>query len=227
MKQSNRNPWDVLNISTSATQEEIKQAFKKLAMKHHPDRGGNAVEFNRVVVAYEKLRKNSIVPIIEAQHTHLVNVKLTIQQQIEGVDDFIETSTGEVLKVTIPMGAKKDDKYKVKTAEATYIINVKELSHKTLTRQGFSLIMDLPIDITDAMCGNILLIEGPCGESTEIAIAPGTVCGTIIVIPGMGLVNKLTKQRGGLHVRVNTAIPTLDTDDSIAQFITRLKNVRN
>jgi DnaJ-class molecular chaperone len=223
MKQTNRNPWDILNIATSASQEEIKQAFKQLAMKYHPDRGGNADDFNRVVMAYEKLRKNTIVPIIVTPHTHLVNVKLTIKQQIEGVDDYIETDTGEILKVAIPCGSKLDDKYKVNTPIDKYIVNIKELSHKTLTRQGLSLIMNITIDIVDAMRGSVIPVVGPCDEHLEIEIPAGTRDGTVIVIPAKGLVNKLTKKRAGLHIFVNTEIPKLDTDTSIDQFILRLK----
>ena len=173
MKQTNSNPWDVLNIATSSSQEEIKQAFKKLAMKHHPDRGGRSVEFNRVVLAYEQLRKSTIVPIIVTSHTHLVNVKLTIKQQIEGVDDYIETDTGKILKVVIPPGSRLDDKYKVNTPIDKYIVNIKELSHKVLTRQGLSLIMNITIDIVDAMQGSVIPLVGPCDEHLEIEIPAG------------------------------------------------------
>ena len=227
MKQTNSNPWDILNIATSSSQEEIKQAFKKLAMKHHPDRGGSPTEFNRVVLAYEKLRKNTIVPIIVTPQTHLVNIKLSIKQQIEGLDDYIETDTGVILKVAIPSGSKLDDKYKVNTPEDKYIVNIKELSHKALTRQGLSLIMNITVDLVDAMCGSTLPIVGPCDEQLEVEIPAGTRDGLVIVVPNKGLVNKLTKKRAGLHIIVNIKIPTLDTDDSIEQFILRLKNVRN
>lgn len=223
MKQTNSNPWDILNIATTSSQEEIKHAFKQLAMKHHPDRGGNAVDFNRIAVAYEQLRKNTIVPIIVTPHTHLVNVKLTIKQQIEGVDDYIETDTGEILKVTIPAGSKLDDKYKVNTPIDKYIVNIKELSHKVLTRHGLSLIMNITIDIVDAMRGSVIPVVGPCDEHLEIEIPAGTSDGTVIVVPQKGLMNKLTKKRAALHIIVNTKIPTLDTDTSIDQFILRLR----
>jgi len=49
------NYHKVLGLDTSATVDEVKQAYRKLAMKHHPDRGGDENEFKKIKEAYEKL----------------------------------------------------------------------------------------------------------------------------------------------------------------------------
>lgn len=231
MKITNNNPWDILEISTTATQEEIKHAFKKKAMIHHPDRGGDKEQFRKIAEAYEKLRKNTVVPIIETPSTRLVNVGLTVKQQIEGINDFIETDTGEIIEVSIPPGAMSNDKFKIKNGHENVIINVKELVHKDLTRQGYSLIMNKTIDIIDAMVGNTIIVKGPCDEDIEVTIPPGVNCaancgrcGTTIVVPDKGLFNKQKNERGGLHIIINVKIPSLDTQESINEFIKRLKN---
>lgn len=56
------SPHAVLGVSGIATQEEIKAAYRRLAMKHHPDRGGDPEEFQRVKTAYEQLMKPSRCP---------------------------------------------------------------------------------------------------------------------------------------------------------------------
>lgn len=47
----------VLGLVNGASNEQIKDAYRKLAMQHHPDRNGDANEFARVTKAYKSLIK--------------------------------------------------------------------------------------------------------------------------------------------------------------------------
>ncbi|PIT87517.1 MAG: molecular chaperone DnaJ [Candidatus Magasanikbacteria bacterium CG10_big_fil_rev_8_21_14_0_10_40_10] len=48
--------YKILNVDKGASQDEIKKAFKKMAMQHHPDRqGGNEAKFKEVNEAFQIL----------------------------------------------------------------------------------------------------------------------------------------------------------------------------
>jgi molecular chaperone DnaJ len=52
-----RDYYEVLGISKSATPDEIKRAYRKLAMEHHPDKhGGDDAKFKEIGEAYETLK---------------------------------------------------------------------------------------------------------------------------------------------------------------------------
>jgi molecular chaperone DnaJ len=46
-------------VSKEANKAEIKKAYKKLALKHHPDRGGDAEKFKEISEAYAVLSDNN------------------------------------------------------------------------------------------------------------------------------------------------------------------------
>ena len=47
--------FNILGVDANASDDEIKKSYKKLAMKHHPDRGGNQAEFQKIQEAYDVL----------------------------------------------------------------------------------------------------------------------------------------------------------------------------
>lgn len=47
--------YDELGVSTGATNEEIKRAYRERSKETHPDHGGNPEQFKQVAVAYKVL----------------------------------------------------------------------------------------------------------------------------------------------------------------------------
>lgn len=47
--------YEVLGVPVTASEAEIRRAYRRAARAHHPDHGGDVVEFRRVTLAYEVL----------------------------------------------------------------------------------------------------------------------------------------------------------------------------
>lgn len=46
--------FESLGLPDSATTDEVKRAWRQLAMTHHPDRGGDPSEFDRLRKLYDE-----------------------------------------------------------------------------------------------------------------------------------------------------------------------------
>jgi len=49
------NYYKILGVEENASQEDIKRSYRSLASKHHPDKGGNTAEFQKIQEAYSVL----------------------------------------------------------------------------------------------------------------------------------------------------------------------------
>ncbi|MCX6809797.1 MAG: DnaJ domain-containing protein [Candidatus Berkelbacteria bacterium] len=47
--------YQILGVDKSASADEIKRAYRKSALEHHPDRGGDQAEFKKINEAYQTL----------------------------------------------------------------------------------------------------------------------------------------------------------------------------
>ena len=54
--------YDILGISAGASKDQIRIAFRELALKHHSDRGGHDEYFIKIKQAFEDLKTGKKFP---------------------------------------------------------------------------------------------------------------------------------------------------------------------
>lgn len=54
------NPHKVLGIPIDATSAEVLNAYRRKRSEHHPDRGGDAVKFHEIELAFTQLSRTKI-----------------------------------------------------------------------------------------------------------------------------------------------------------------------
>ncbi|PLW21295.1 hypothetical protein PCANC_05087 [Puccinia coronata f. sp. avenae] len=87
---STEDLYQILHVSSDASSEEIKKAFRKLALVHHPDKNYDNVEkatkmFARIQQAYEILSDEDERAFYDRHRDELLNAKN------DGLDDFDPT----------------------------------------------------------------------------------------------------------------------------------------
>lgn len=78
------NYYEILGVNEGASQDDIKKAYKKLAMKHHPDRGGDEKKFQEISQAYDTIGD----PSKRQQYDHERLHKPHIHIRTGGFQDF-------------------------------------------------------------------------------------------------------------------------------------------
>ena len=51
-----QDPYQLLGVNEQSSDQDIKSAFRKLAVKYHPDRGGDENKFKEINEAYDKIK---------------------------------------------------------------------------------------------------------------------------------------------------------------------------
>lgn len=63
MSIAKKSCFEVLGISKNVTDEEVKKAYRKLANKLHPDKGGDPKAFIELNEAWKEYKNKKLIPV--------------------------------------------------------------------------------------------------------------------------------------------------------------------
>tara|TARA_R110000782_G_scaffold12064_8_gene36182 strand:- start:4031 stop:4810 length:780 start_codon:yes stop_codon:yes gene_type:complete len=64
------DPYSMLGVTPSASDAEIKSAYRKLVKEHHPDTGGNGERFAQINAAYDTIKSADARSEFQQSQTH-------------------------------------------------------------------------------------------------------------------------------------------------------------
>lgn len=185
--------YQILGVSKNVTQDEIKRAYRKLALQYHPDRGGDQQKFKEINEAYQILGD---------------------KQKRTQYDQFGSAGFGPA---GFGAGFNQGGSYRYSTGG-----NWEDIFGQSgfgfsgfgglgdifedFFGQTFSQVqVELPISIAQAILGDKIVFKTSQGETIEMGIPSGTQDGQSFRFKGQGQSYK--KGRGDLIVTVRIKIP--------------------
>lgn len=205
--------YQILGVSKNATQEEIKSAFRKLAMKYHPDKNpGNKeaeAKFKEINEAYEVLsdpQKRKLYDSLGSNWQHGQNFEPPPNfskenfrfyttgdfSNFEGFSDFFKTLFGD-----FGFFSKREDSFR-NIFEDNDIFE----SHATKTKLDVNSELNLTIyDLLNPSIKKLTLRMGNQTKEIDVKIPKGIKNGSVIRLKGQGL--KSGSKIGDLYLKIN------------------------
>lgn len=175
--------YQTLGVDRSASQDEIKKAFRKLASQHHPDKGGDTAKFQEIQAAYDTLGD----PDKRAAYDNPAPQFEGFQQyggMPPGFEDVINQMFGGRSPFGDIFGRPQQQQPRNRTLNIQTTITLEE---------AFA---------GKEMVANITLPSGR-DQILQIKIPAGIQEGTVLRLSGMGDDSVKNAPRGDIHLTVN------------------------
>jgi len=191
------NYYNTLGIDKSASQDDIKRAYRKLASQHHPDKGGDVKRFQEIEEAYRTLSD----PDKRAQYDNPPQQNFNFGGMPPSFEDIFAHAFGGNHPFADMFGRRNQP------------------------QRNRNLNMGIEISLEDAYAGKELLanVRLPSGKEQviEVKIPPGIRDNTTMRLSGLGDDSNHQAPRGDLHITVHVLPHSFfarDNDDLIKEL---------
>ena len=183
--------YATLGVARTATQDEIKRAFRRLASQHHPDKGGDTGKFQEIQAAYDVLGD-------ESKRAQYDNPQPQFQNFGGGAGFNIHDIFGQMFGQASPFGQAAQRRGHVRMSLWINLVDVATGGNRTVTigtQTGAQAVeIDIPRGIND---GDNVQYQG---------LGPG---GTDLVVQ-FRVQNDANWERQGLNLITNRRIQVFD-----------------
>lgn len=171
--------YSILGVAKTATPDEIKKAYRKLASQHHPDKGGDTKKFQEIEEAYRTLSD----PEKRQQYD---NPQPQFGGGFGGMPPGFEDIFAQAFGGRHPFGDM--------------------FGRRQQPQRNRTMNLNATISLNDAFTGKEIIanVKLPSGRDQviEIKIPPGVTDGTILRLANMGDDTHPNMPRGDIHLTV-------------------------
>ena len=288
-----RDYYDVLGVPRSASADDIRKAYKKLARKYHPDANTDSVgaeqKFAEITEAHEVLgdetkrkkydqfgenwsrvpdgaaggnpfggqgfggggagfsmddilggmfgggggspfggggRPRGAPPRPQKGEDLKTSIKVPFLVGVEGGEHELTvraSGKSDRLSFRIPAGFESGKTIRLAGQghpdphggpPGDVLVTVEVTPHPWFRRQGFNLLVDAPVSITEAALGAKIEVPTLTEGSVILSVPPGTSSGAKLRLRGKGVPNRATNERGDQFVMIKIVAPKEMSDEA-------------
>ncbi len=231
------NPYDILNIPRTASQDDIKSAYRKLAKEYHPDinKSDDAVEkFKEISTAYELIKDKPVDDYTFDMRSsfndnfsdifrsfnmnYSIHLGISLEEAFNGTQREINLN-GNNISLNIPAGVQNNSVIRLQAENSINLDVIIILNpHPVFQFRNSDLFYNYEVDFHNLICGKsnnkIIGID-----NTEIYfdILPNSHVNPYIIIPDNGLKIYNNNSRGNLIINLsqNNRVYTMEEIDKI------------
>jgi DnaJ-class molecular chaperone len=227
-----RSPYEVLGVSPQTPEEGIKKAYHKLAMKHHPDKGGDPETFKEINDAYEKTQKPSSAETPFNNHDifsqffkgfqqmrHVVDVPMTLEEMFMGKKFKVNGH-----EVIVPPKTPLTTRIEIPGMNLTVQLRMQKHPVFQVENGTFNLIYKQSISLCEALLGFKGRIKHPDKSMFFVETQSNLIIGQhqTMRIPGKGIP---CNQRGGMSEMIVVFDIHMPTDIDVSKYSIVIKEM--
>jgi len=184
--------YSLLGVSKSASQDEIKRAFRKAAHKHHPDKdGGDSEKFKKINEAYQVLND----PQKRAAYDRFGSAGV---RGTAGQGGYSRNGTGGFEDIFSGGGFNVD-------FGGFGGGGIGDILEEMFSGALSNMQAEIPISLTQSVLGDKITFSTQLGEKLTMTVPPGTPDGAQFRFRGHG--GQTRRGRGDLIISVRVKLP--------------------